>query len=183
MFQTHFYATQVASLSIASSPSWPGHLDQSVNTLLALAERSRFSLIRLSLMKQGMTLPELRVVSLLIIVPTLQPPAIKHCKPVTAPLLETLARGPALPADAPKLTHLHLSVLEVHAADFVEWEILVNTSPPPNYIVITFEEEVEERLAAVSDSGFLVDWYTYVWEWPPNHGKLIHNGCSSSLPG
>ncbi|KAJ7656108.1 hypothetical protein DFH06DRAFT_475808 [Mycena polygramma] len=172
-----FTLPKLTSLSIQSSPSWSGDLDRSAETLLALSARSRFSLTHLSLVRQDLTLPEL--VSLLTILPTLETLVIKHCTSVAVPLLETLARDPAVPADAPALTHLHLAVLEIHPVNFVDSEVVARAAEylavcaldpgsafpllhslrlsrrAQNYIELTFEDEVEERLAAVSASGFL----------------------------
>ncbi|KAJ6471275.1 hypothetical protein C8R47DRAFT_1200221 [Mycena vitilis] len=117
-----FTLPKLASLSIASSPSWPDDLDQSVDTLLEISARSRFSLIHLSLVRQDLTLPQL--VSLLNILPDLETLVINHCTSVTAPLLEIFTRG----AVRPGFIHLHLTVLEIHPPEFVTGELLARAA-------------------------------------------------------
>ncbi|KAJ6471291.1 hypothetical protein C8R47DRAFT_1147701 [Mycena vitilis] len=173
-----FSFPHLTSLTIASSPS-PHRRDQSAESLLALHERSRFPLTHLSLVKQDLTLQQL--ISLLDIIPTLETLALKHCTSIIEPLLEVLARDTALPADGPDLAHQHLAVLEIHPVKRVDGDVLTRAaeylaacagdpgSSFPHlrslrlsrrgayYTQINFEDDVEERLAVLGVSGFLVD--------------------------
>ncbi|KAJ7656159.1 hypothetical protein DFH06DRAFT_476653 [Mycena polygramma] len=173
-----FSFPHLTSLSIASSPS-PHQRDQSTESLLALHARSRFTLTHLSLVKQDLTLPQL--ISLLCVLPTLETLVIKHCTSVDDPLFEMLGRYLAVPADAPELTHQHLAVLEIHPVNRVDGDVVARAAEylaacagdpssafpqlrslrlsrrGPNYMHMKFEEHVEERLAALCATGFLVD--------------------------
>ncbi|KAJ6527739.1 hypothetical protein B0H19DRAFT_1385367 [Mycena capillaripes] len=173
-------APQLKSLILSS------HSDSPIDVLLAFHARSHFHLTRLSLAHQNIRPTEL--FSFLRLLPTLETLVIDDCTCISDGLFGILARDPAIVTAAYALTLPHLATLEIHpitsltgivVADMAEY-LAAHAGDPEgrfpvlnklclyrghphlvNWPIVTFSDDVEDRLAAVCVTGFLLDRYKH----------------------
>ncbi|KAJ6549950.1 hypothetical protein B0H19DRAFT_1237072 [Mycena capillaripes] len=173
-------APQLKFLSISSES------DRPIDTLLALHARSQFPLTNLSL--SGQDISRSQLFSFLRLLPTLETLVIVECTCISDHLFRILGCESARVPVTYALTLPHLTTLEIHpvtsltgtiVADMAEYlaahagdpagrfprlnKLLLYRGHPQwrNSPISKFADDVEDRLAAVCATGFLLDRYKY----------------------